>query len=423
MTTRRRLVRAAIAAGAAGIAAPALAAASKPAPARILVVGGGFAGATCAGYLKRLLADAAVTLIEARRDFLTGPMSNAMLVGLREAASVRQSPAALVEHGVTWLRQRATAIDPVRRRVRTEDGRWHPADYLVVATGIDFRWDRIDGLDAGSSVRMPHGWDGDASLLALKAGLARLGAGATVLIGAPPNPYRCPPGPYERASLIAWLLRERRGKVLIADAKDDFSKRGLFQFGWDVLYPGRIEWIPRAGGGEVVAVHTGRGEVRLANGETLRPDLASIVPPQVASAFCHQADLVDESGWCPVHGRSLESLRHRGVHVIGDAAALHPVPKSAFAGNSAAKLCASAIAAEVLGLAPPSPRVINTCYSLVAPAWAISVSGLYSGDEDRMAAVSEGTSPLIGDEALRAREAEDFDLWYRGLTRDSFGAR
>ena len=391
------------------------------AAARVIVVGGGFAGASCARYLRLLMPDLAVTLIEPHRRFMTGPMSNAMLAGLRSPASITRSPAALASLGIRWLPRRVREIDPVRRRVRTDDGCWQSADRLVVAPGIAMRWDRIDGLDAARSDRMPHGWAGDASLRALHARLQALPDGATVLIGAPPNPYRCPPGPYERASLIAWLLRERRGKVLIADAKDDFSKRGLFQFAWDVLYPGHVEWIARAEGGTVQAVDIEAGEVRLAGGERLRPALASIVPPQVAAPLCHQADLVDASGWCPVHARNLESMRHRGVHVIGDAAAIHPVPKSAFAANSAAKLCAAAIVADLLGEAAPSPRVINTCYSLVAPGYGISVSGLYSGDEDRMAAISEGSSPLIGDEALREREARDFERWYASITRDSFG--
>ncbi len=421
---RRQLLQwgAAVAGGlGVGLGAGSAGGAVRGAAARVIVVGGGFAGATCARYLRQLMPTLAVTLIEPRRQFLTGPMSNAMLAGLCEPAAITRSPSALTAIGVDWLQQAATDIDPVRRRVRTDDGRWHEAERLVLAPGIALRWDRIDGLDAERSVAMPHGWEGDASLLALKRRLAALPDGATVLIGAPPNPYRCPPGPYERASLIAWQLRERRGKVLIADAKDDFSKRGLFQFAWDVLYPGRIEWIPRLEGGDVLAVDTASGEVRLANGERMRPDLASIVPPQVAAAPCQRADLVDSSGWCPVHGRTLESVRHAGVHVIGDAAAVHPVPKSAFAGNSSAKLCASAIVASLRGEAAPSPRILNTCYSLVAPDYAISVSGLYGGDEDRLAAISEGSSPLIGDEALRAREARDFDAWYRAVTRDSFG--
>ena len=398
---------------------PALAA-GQPLSARVIVVGGGFAGASCAGRLRQLMPTLAVTLIEPRPAFLTGPMSNAMLAGLRRPESIRQSPADLEARGVRWLRQAATEVDPVRLRVRTADGQWHQADRIVVAAGIAMRWDRIEGLDAARAERMPHGWDGDDSLLALRRGLGALPDGATVLIGAPPNPYRCPPAPYERASLIAWLLRARRGKVLIADAKDDFSLRGLFQFAWDVLYPGQIEWIARLEGGSVQRVDTRSGEVWLAGGERLRPDLASIIPAQRASALCDRADLVDASGWCPVEARSLQSLRHRQVHVIGDAAALHPVPKSAFAAHSSAALCAAAIVAALRGEDAPAPEVENSCFSLVAPDYGISAVGRYRAEGERMAVVSDGTSPLIADAALRAREARQFETWYQTLTRDSF---
>ena len=430
---RRRFVAAAASAAASAglsgtglVASPSISSASSrgsasPAGARVIVVGGGFAGASCARQLRQLLPTLAVTLIEPRTAFLSGPMSNAMLADLRSPASIRQTPAALEALGVRWLRQRATEIDPLGLRVRCDDGRWHRADRIVVAAGIAMRWDRIAGLDAARSDRMPHGWDGDGSLQALRRGLRSLPDGATVLIGAPPNPYRCPPAPYERASLIAWLMRTRRGKVLIADAKDDFSLRGLFQFAWDLLYPGQIEWIARVEGGAVQTVDTRSGEVWLAGGERLRPTLASIIPPQIANALCHQADLVDASGWCPVQARSLESLRHRGVHVIGDAAAIHPVPKSAFAAHSSARLCAAAIVAELRGDAAPPPRLENSCFSLVAPDYGISSAGQYQVEADRLAIVSERTSPLIGDAALRAAEAHQFERWYQTLTRDSFG--
>lgn len=388
---------------------------------RVIVVGGGFGGATCALYLRRLAPGLQVRLFEPRRRFITGPLCNTMLVGLRDEASVSPTPAGLAAHGVDWQAQAVAQIDPVRLRVRAADGDWHSADRLVLAPGIELRWDRIEGLHAGNSERMPHGWVGDASLRALRQRLRALEEGATVLIGAPPNPYRCPPGPYERASLFAWALRGRRAKILIADAKDDFSKRALFLQAWGEHDPGRIDWWPRAQGGEVLAVDTERGEVRLAGGERLQPDLACIIPPQQATALCREADLADATGWCPVQAANFESQRHAGVHVIGDAAAAHPLPKSAFAANSAAKLCALAIVAALQGRPPPVPRLLNTCYSFVAPQAAISVSGVYSGEGGRLSALAEGMSPLGGDADLRAREARDAQDWYATLLRDSFG--
>ena len=418
--TRRQLT-AALALSPLATLAPVTGASMKRA--RVIVVGGGFAGATCARVLRRLDPALSITLIDDQPEMITGPMSNAMLVGLRAPASVTRQLDALAREGIDLIAQAATAIEPDARRVHTADGRWHAGDRLVVAAGIGLRWDRIDGLDAGTSDAMPHAWLGRASALAFRQRFAALDANATVAILAPPNPYRCPPGPYERATLCAWALRQRGsgGKILIADAKDDFSKRPLFQLAWDTQYPGMVEWIPRAAGGEAIAVDPdGRGAM-LANGERIRADLVSAIPPQRATDLCLQADLADETGWCPVAAASFESLRHPGIYVIGDAAIAQPMPKSAFAANSQAKLCALALLADLAGRPPPDPKLVNTCYSLVSPSQAISVSGLYGVAGDRLSALAEGTSPVTGDGALREREATDARHWYRSIRADSFG--
>ncbi len=395
----------------------------KPARARVIVVGGGFAGAACARTLARFGPELAVTLVEPRRDFLTGPMCNAMLAGLVAQADVTQGPAALERAGVRLVDEVVTQVDPIRLRVRLASGTWLDAERIVVAPGIALRWDAIEGVDATTTDLVPHGWLGDASLLALKRQWSALRDGATVAIVAPPNPYRCPPGPYERASLLAWWLtqRYRRGKVLVCDGKDDFSKRALFQTGWDVRWPGVVEWRPRAEGGEVVGVDARRRELHLAGGERFVADLVCAIPPQQAAAIAHAADLVDESGWCPVRAGDFRSARHAGIHVIGDAAIAHPMPKSATAANAQAKLCALAILAELRGEPMPPARLVNTCYSLVAPDYGISVGGLYGAVEGRLSALSEGTSPLAADAALRAAEAAQAHEWYRGIVVDSFG--
>lgn len=407
MLARRHLL-------AAALAAPAVHAA--PAAPRVVVVGGGFGGASCAAELLRLRPRLQLRLFEPRRRFVAGPMANAMLAGLRDTASVSATPAAL---GHAWQPEAVTAIDPVRLRVRDGAGRWHAADRLVLAPGVALVWDGIDGLDDARSDRMPHGWLGDASMLALRRRFAALDDGATVLIGVPPHPYRCPPAPYERASLFAWALRARRGKVLIADAKDDFSLRPQFQRAWDRL-PGRVEWWPRAQGGEVVAVDTARGEVRLAGGERLRPDLACIVPPQQAARLCHDADLVDASGWCPVHAGSFESLHHPGVHVLGDAAAVYPLPKSAMAAHQAARACAAAICAALDGLPPPPAELASSCYSLLAPDAAIALHGRYRAEGERMSMLHQQTSPPDADAARLAHEARAARSRHAQLLRESF---
>lgn len=430
MTSRidhgRRWVTAAIAAGAVTLL-PRWPRAAAAAP-RVIVIGAGFGGATCARYLKELSPRTNVILIDARRAFYTGPQSNWVIAGLRAPAAIERRLDTIGHvHRVTVLRAAAVDLDPISRTVTLDSGRRLRAERIVVAPGIALRWDAIDGLDAAHSAAMPHAWLGDAQVLTLRERLARVPDGGTVLIGAPANPYRCPPGPYERASLIAHALTATgrgRTKILIADAKDDFSKSALFKLEWDTLYPGMIEWVPRANGGEVVRVDPGTGDVWLRGSPVaVRTDLASIIPPQRAADLAVRADLADESGWCPIDADNFESRRHPGLHIIGDACAGAPMPKSAFAANSQAKLCASAIAAALSGAPPPDARLLNTCYSLVSATEAISVSGLYASNNGKLTVVSEGMSPLNGDVALRQREARQAQDWYDSITADSFGVQ
>lgn len=396
--------------------------AGRGASARVIVIGGGFGGAACARTLRKLAPDLAVTLIEPRAHFYTGPSTNAAIASVCAEGDIVRGPAALTFEGVQWITQRALTLDPVTRRVRTADGTVHEADRIVLSPGVAMRWDHIEGLDAQSSERMPHAWLGDVQVARLRMSFEALRDGSTIAISAPANPYRCPPGPYERASLMAWRLTQtgrRRCKILVLDAKDDFTKRALFQLGWDTLYPGMIEWIPRAAGGEVIAVE--RGALRLQNGARLRPALVSLIPPQRAADIARDADLVDETGWCPVHPANFESTRHAGIHVIGDAAAAQPMPKSAFSANSQAKLVALSIAAQVAGRPAPEPKLVNTCYSLLAPDYGVSVGGLYGVVSGRLSTLNDGMSPPGASREVRAREALYAHEWYEQITRDTFG--
>lgn len=422
--SRRALLQGLAVAGAGACALPALA---QPATRnRVIVIGAGFGGATCAKILRRLSPGTDVLLIDARARWCTGPFTNLAITGLASIASISRSTAEIGRaHGVRTLIDEVIAIDPVTRTVTVAGGKRLQAERIVLSPGIAMRWGQIEGLDAAVSGAMPHAWTGDAQVQALRDRIDALPDGGVVLISAPPNPYRCPPGPYERASLIAEHLLttgRRRCKILIADAKDDFTKRPLFLAEWDERYGGMIEWISRARGGEVTRVDAATGEVWLRDqAASIGTHLASIVPPQQAAAIARTADLVDESGWCPVNPQNFESTRHAGIHVIGDAAIAAPMPKSAFAANSQAKLCAAAIAAALDGRPAPDARMINTCYSLVAHDAAISVSGFYSAASGRIAIVSEGISPPSPDGDLRQREAAQAHDWYESISTDSFG--
>ena len=417
--SRRHLLQAAFAA----TLLPASAARRKT---RIIVIGAGFGGATCAKTLRLLSPTSDVLLIDARASWCTGPFTNLALTGLRSVASITRHTADIGRaHGVRTLIDEVTGIDPVSRTVTTAGGKRLVADRIVLSPGIAMRWGVIEGLTAELSGAMPHAWLGDSQVQSLRERIDAVPDGGTILIGAPPNPYRCPPGPYERASLIAEHLLKTgrpRTKILIADAKDDFTKRPLFLAEWDERYGAMIEWIPRAKGGEVVRVDPDTGEVWLRDaGTPIATNLASIIPPQQAAAIAERAALADDSGWCPVNPQSFESTLHAGIHVLGDAAIAAPMPKSAFAANSQAKLCAAAIAAALDGRPVPDARMINTCYSLVAEDAAISVSGFYSAASGRIAIVSEGVSPLTAPDGLRRREAAQARDWYESISTDSFG--
>lgn len=392
--------------------------------ARVVIVGGGFGGAACARTLKTLSPDIDVRLLEPRPSFYTGMYCNTAISGLSELGDVVQSPGALSQLGVEWIHDQAREIDPVTRSIRLASGTSLSADFIVVSPGISIDASRIDGYSAAGANAFAHAWQGDEQVRRMRQQLDALHDGATILIAAPPDPYRCPPGPYERASLMAWRMAStgRRCKILIADSKDDFTKRGLFQLGWDTLYPGRIEWISRASGGDVVAVDAARRSLRLANGEILRPDLACIVPVQRAGQIAIRSGLTDASGWCPVHPQDFESSLHRDVYVIGDASAAHPMPKSAFCAIGHGRQAAIAIAARVRGDSIPDPTFLNTCYSLLAPDYAISVSSVYGVTDDRIATLSSGTSPLSGSRELRSREARYAHALYAQITRDTFGS-
>jgi sulfide dehydrogenase [flavocytochrome c] flavoprotein subunit len=426
MTARIDLVRRMLAAGLAASALPRMSSASPPT--RVIVIGAGFGGATCAKYIKLSSPKTDVLLVDRRSTFLTGPFTNLVIAGGRNPQRIARNVAAIGHaHGVRTLRAEVTELDPIAMQISTASGRKYHADRIVLSPGIAMRWGLIEGLDADHSDAMPHAWLGDAQVLAMRERLKSVPAGGTIVIGAPSNPYRCPPGPYERASLVAHALKttgRTRCKIIIADAKDDFSKSALFKLAWDTLYPGMIEWVSRSAGGEVTRVNTASGEVWLrGTAQPVKADLTSMIPAQRAADLAIRADLADESGWCPINADDFESRRHPGVHVIGDACLSAPIPKSAFAANSQAKLCAGAIAAMFNGTARPQPRLLNTCYSLLSTTEAISVSGFYASAEGKLAIVTEGMSPLSGGAELRHREARQAYAWYDNISYDSFGAK
>jgi sulfide dehydrogenase [flavocytochrome c] flavoprotein subunit len=419
-TTRRTFLKGGTAAASVALlTAPALA----QAKARIIVLGGGFAGAICARELHRADPSFEVTLVEANPTFTACPFSNAVIAGLRDIAMQRFGYDVIRAEGVTIIQDRATAVDPQERRVSLRGGAGFGYDRLVLAPGIDIRWGALPGYDEAAAASMPHAWKAGDQTLLLRRQLDAMADGGTVVISAPANPFRCPPGPYERASLIAFYLKKTkpRSKLIVLDAKDTFSKQRLFQAAWQQLYPELIEWVPLSNGGKVTSVDA-KTRTLVTDFATYKADVANVIPPQRAGSIAEVAGVADATGWCPIDPVTFESRLRPNIHVIGDAAIAGAMPKSAFAANAQAKVCAFAVVALLRGEAPSPPNLVNTCYSLVAPDYGISIAGVYHPTGGQLADVegAGGVSPADAPPDFRALEAGYAEAWFRTITAETF---
>ncbi len=392
---------------------------------RVVVIGGGFGGGTAARYIRKLDPEIDVTLVEANSQYTTCPLGNAVMAGFVKLKSITHNYEVLRDrYGVNVIHDTVVDVDPVGKAVHLQGGGKLIYDRLVMSPGISFHWGAIDGYDRAASELMPHAWKGGTQIQLLRKQLQAIPDGGVAVVTAPEIPYRCPPGPYERASLMAYYLKKHkpRCKVLVLDAKENFPKSHLFKQGWDKFYPGMVEWVGSDRGGKVAEVRAKEGVLINREGEAIKADVASVIPPQQAAEIAHIADLADQSGWCPVELRSFESTRHPGIHVIGDSAIARPMPKSGYSANSQAKVVALAVVAYLNGDEPGEPSLINTCFSFVAPEHAVSVSAVYRFGEKGLEVVrgGGGRTFMNGDFEAEARFARS---WYKNIIADTFGQR
>ncbi len=419
---RRRLL-AAIAATAIVPGAPAILRA-QGVSARVVVVGGGYAGATVARFLRCADPSIAVTLIEPRRIFYSCPFSNHVLGGLQPFSALRFAYDGIAASGVRLIFEKATRVDPVAKTVRTEGGLEFPYDRLVMAPGIEMIWNAIQGYDEVAAEVMPHAWKAGPQTVLLRKQLEEMSDGGVVAIAPPTNPFRCPPGPYERASLIAHYLKsyKPRSKLLLLDAKEHFSKQILFQRAWRAIYGDLIEWHGVHEFGPVIAVRP-QEKMLVTETETFRADVANVIPPQRAAEIAQDTGLADETGWCPINPVTFESRLQPGIHVVGDAAIAGAMPKSAFAANAQGKVCAVQIERLLNGVPPIRTKLANTCYSLVAPDYGISIAGVYEPGAQLIEPVegAGGISPIHASAEFRRLEANYGASWYRTTTAQVFG--
>ena len=418
--TRRTVVRG-IAVTAASLAFPSPLFAQ--AAGRVVVIGGGFGGASCARALRRTDPKLQVTLIEPNRIFTACPFSNEVIAGLRDLETQQFSYDRIAAEGVTVIAQAATKIDPKTRTVGLADGGSLAYDRLVLAPGIDLRFDALPGYDEAASAKMPHAWKAGEQTLLLRRQLEAMDDGGLVALAVPASPSRCPPAPYERASLMAHYLKAKkpRSKVLILDAKDAFPQQRLFENAWKELYPDMIERVSLSQGGRVVSVDPATNTIVTDFG-TYPAKVANVIPPQKAGRIAEIAGAADHTGWCPIDPVTFSSKLVPDVHVIGDACIAGGIPKSASAANAEAKACAAAIVSLMSGKSPELPRLNGACYNTVAPGYAFSLSGIYQPKDGQFAEIDGNvTSPVDAPREIRQREADKAQAWFKTITVDAFG--
>jgi sulfide dehydrogenase [flavocytochrome c] flavoprotein subunit len=398
-----------------------------PAKARVVVVGGGFGGATAAKKIRQFDPAIEVTLVEPSTTFHTCPFSNYVLAGFKQMSDIAHDYRALANtHGVRVIHEAAAAIDPSAKRVRLASGTLLAYDKLVASPGIDLRWNAIPGYDEAASERMPHAWRAGPQTMLLRRQLEAMADGGTVILSVPANPYRCPPGPYERTAMIAWYLKNAkpRSKILVLDAKDAFSKQPLFQDGWAAEYGAMIEWVPLSRDGRVTQAIPGEMTLVSEFGQRHRGAVVNVIPPQQAAAVVREAGLANQTGFCPVVAATFESTIHPDHYVIGDACIAGAMPKSGFAANSQGKVAAMAVVNAVNGRPSAAPTYVNTCYSLITPTYGISVADVYRVGDQGIATVpgAGGVSPRQADASIRRAEARYAESWYKAMSAEIWDA-
>ncbi|MBS1131699.1 MAG: soxF [Proteobacteria bacterium] len=376
---------------------------------RVVVVGGGYGGSIAAKYIRMRDKTIEVVLIEKNRQFISCPFSQHLFAGyIKDLSSLTIGYDKLAaNHGIKMVFDEVTAIDPAAKTVTTKGGSI-AYDKLVVSPGVDFRTEEIEGYDAKTEELMPHAWKAGPQTILLRKQLEAMKDGGTVVLTAPLVPFRCPPGPYERAAMIADYLKQSKpkSKVILLDANPDIvSKPTLFRKGWE-MYGSMIEYRNSS---KVTAVDNKAMSVTIEGVDEVKGDVIAVIPAQRATALMGNAGLIGpDKKWCPIDANTFESTLHKDIHVIGDSSDAGAMPKSGYAANSEAKVCAQNIVAAMNGLELTELSGINTCYSFLSHTEAISIAGVYTVKDGKIVGVpnSGGISKLdYSDAKLEAKYA------------------
>lgn len=420
-TSRRQFIGGAGALAAAStLPFPAIAQA-KP---KVVVVGGGPGGATVAKYVAKDSAGAIeVTLVEPAKQFVTCFHSNLYLGGFRDFKSITHNYAGLAKYGVKVASTSAASIDKDKKTIKLANGTTLPYDRLVISPGIDIKFESVPGYSEAASATLPHAWKPGPQTQLLKNQLDALKDGALIVMIAPPNPYRCPPGPYERVSMMAHVLKKKghkKSKIVIIDPKESFSKQALFVEGWQKHYPGMVEWQDPKMHGGVKNVDPKTKIVKTDLAE-YKAQLVNVIPAQMAGKIARDAGLANQTGFCPINPENMRSTMDANIYIVGDACIPGDMPKSAFSANSQAKVAAMMIRGELAKSATFPARYTNTCWSLIETDDTVKVGGTYAAKDGKIAAVETFVSKTGESAELRKQTQVENMGWYSGITADIFG--
>lgn len=390
----------------------------------IVIIGGGFGGATTAKYLKRFNPALRVTLIEPAKEFIMCPLSNRVVHGGMSLRDItRPYHGFVAKYDIKWVRAAADDIDVEKKEVRVGKERIS-YDRLIVAPGVDFNYESIEGMASEQAQSLvPHAWKAGEQTQRLREMLNVMPQGGTIAMHIPKVPYRCPPGPYERASLIAHFLQARnpKGKLLVFDSNPEIqSKKELFEAAWKSRYAGLIEYVPNA---EIAGVDAASRTLDFKVHGKQKVDVLNVIPPQRAGAIARKSGLANVGDrWCGVDFLSYESTRHKDIHVIGDSIASAPgMPKSGHMANQEAKVCAGAVAALSLGQPVPAlPIIANTCYSFVSQQEVIHVAAVYRYDADKKTMVAAKGAGGLSAEPTMAEGLYAMS-WAANIMNDTLG--
>ena len=420
MKLNRRNFISASAGIAATMSSPMVFGASRP---KVVVIGGGAGGATAARYIAKDSKGAIdVTLVEPTRSYYTCFFSNLYLGGFRDFDSIGHSYGKLAsDFGINVVHDWAVDVDSSGKTVSLAGGGTLNYDKLILSPGIDFVDNSVPGWDLSSQNKMPHSYKAGSQTQLLNAQIENMRQGGTYCMVAPPNPYRCPPGPYERVSMVAHKLKKINpsAKILILEPKPKFSKQGLFEEGWNKHYSGMIEMIGPEMGGKGVEVRPASMEV-IVDGEAEKVDVCNVIPAMKAGKIAELAGVTD-GNWAPTIAHTMQSRKNSDIHILGDAAAQGDMPKSGFSANSQAKVCAMAVRGELTDSKVFPAKFSNTCWSLVDTNDGIKVGASYEATDEKIAKVSGFVSKTGEDAAVRKATYEESLGWYSGITSDMFG--